>query len=126
MWHSSSSALEFILATLSGLPDWVGFHETYSLCKDKQSSWSAHVWRRFCRNSAGICSCYKSWADKSRFDATLGIHPPAAKEFVTMRTPTRKIRQSLESEKITEVNKVTEKLAMPLPYKRNCFSAIVT
>jgi glutathione reductase (NADPH) len=31
----------------------------------------------------------KAGATKAMFDATLGIHPTAAEEFVTMRVPTR-------------------------------------
>ena len=37
-------------------------------------------------------------AKKSDFDRTIGIHPSAAEEFVTMRTPTRKVRQKEEAE----------------------------
>lgn len=36
----------------------------------------------------------KAGLTKDDFDATVGIHPTAAEEFVTMRTPTRKIRKS--------------------------------
>lgn len=37
----------------------------------------------------GLAVALKAGATKSVFDATLGIHPTAAEEFVTMRTPTR-------------------------------------
>ncbi|KVH94338.1 FAD-dependent pyridine nucleotide-disulfide oxidoreductase [Cynara cardunculus var. scolymus] len=33
-------------------------------------------------------------AKTDQFDATIGVHPTSAEEFVTMRTPTRKIRNS--------------------------------
>ncbi|WP_193075796.1 glutathione-disulfide reductase [Pseudomonas sp. FME51] len=37
----------------------------------------------------GLAVAIKAGATKAVFDATLGIHPTAAEEFVTMRTPTR-------------------------------------
>ena len=37
----------------------------------------------------GLSVAVKAGATKAVFDATLGIHPTAAEEFVTMRTPTR-------------------------------------
>ncbi len=37
----------------------------------------------------GIAIAVKMGAKKSDFDATIGIHPTAAEEFVTMRNPTR-------------------------------------
>ena len=37
----------------------------------------------------GIGIAVKMGATKADFDATIGIHPSAAEEFVTMRTPTR-------------------------------------
>ncbi|WP_022962614.1 glutathione-disulfide reductase [Halopseudomonas pelagia] len=37
----------------------------------------------------GLAVALKAGAIKAMFDATLGIHPTAAEEFVTMRTPTR-------------------------------------
>lgn len=40
----------------------------------------------------------KAGLTKADFDVTVGIHPTAAEEFVTMRTPTRKIRQDPSSE----------------------------
>ena len=36
----------------------------------------------------------KAGLTKSDFDSTVGVHPTAAEEFVTMRTPTRKLRKS--------------------------------
>ena len=38
----------------------------------------------------GLAVALKAGATKAVFDATLGIHPTAAEEFVTMRTPTRR------------------------------------
>src|SRR5690606_12114167 len=38
----------------------------------------------------GLAVALKAGATKSVFDATLGIHPTAAEEFVTMRTPSRR------------------------------------
>ena len=46
----------------------------------------------------GFAVAVKAGLTKVDFDATVGIHPTSAEEFVTMRTPTRKIRQSPESE----------------------------
>ena len=39
----------------------------------------------------GISIAMKCGARKADFDATVGIHPSAAEEFVTMRTPTRTV-----------------------------------
>ena len=38
----------------------------------------------------GLAVALKAGATKAVFDATLGIHPTAAEEFVTMRTPSRR------------------------------------
>jgi glutathione reductase (NADPH) len=37
----------------------------------------------------GIAVAIRAGATKAIFDTTLGIHPTAAEEFVTLRTPTR-------------------------------------
>ena len=37
----------------------------------------------------GIAIAVKAGATKADFDATIGIHPTAAEEFVTMREPLR-------------------------------------
>lgn len=42
----------------------------------------------------GFAVAVKAGLTKVDFDATVGIHPTAAEELVTMRTPTRKIRRS--------------------------------
>ena len=39
----------------------------------------------------GFAVALKAGATKADFDRTIGIHPTAAEEFVTMRTPTRVI-----------------------------------
>ena len=41
----------------------------------------------------GFAVAVKAGLTKADLDATVGIHPTAAEEFVTMRTPTRKIRE---------------------------------
>lgn len=42
----------------------------------------------------GFAVAVRAGLTKADFDATVGIHPTAAEELVTMRTPTRKIRNS--------------------------------
>ena len=37
----------------------------------------------------GLAVAIKAGATKADFDSTIGIHPTAAEEFVTMRTATR-------------------------------------
>merc|ERR1712182_178935 len=44
----------------------------------------------------------KMGATKADFDATIGIHPTAAEELVTMRSVSRKIRREASVEKETE------------------------
>lgn len=39
----------------------------------------------------GIAVALKCGATKAQFDSTVGIHPSAAEEFVTMRTVTRRV-----------------------------------
>ena len=39
----------------------------------------------------GIAVAMRAGATKADFDSTIGIHPTAAEEFVTMRTPTRQV-----------------------------------
>ncbi|XP_011013881.1 PREDICTED: glutathione reductase, chloroplastic-like [Populus euphratica] len=41
----------------------------------------------------GFAVAIKAGLTKADFDSTVGIHPTAAEEFVTMRTPSRKIRE---------------------------------
>lgn len=44
----------------------------------------------------GFAVAVKAGLTKKDFDMTVGIHPTAAEELVTMRTPTRKIRKKSE------------------------------
>ena len=46
----------------------------------------------------GFAVAVKAGLTKADFDATVGVHPTAAEELVTMRTPTRKIRRNPQSE----------------------------
>ena len=39
----------------------------------------------------GLAVAVKMGATKADFDRTIGIHPTAAEEFVTMRSPTREV-----------------------------------
>jgi glutathione reductase (NADPH) len=47
----------------------------------------------------GIAVALKAGATKAVFDGTIGIHPSAAEEFVTMRSKTRSV-QGLGSAKL--------------------------
>ncbi len=38
-------------------------------------------------DAGGLAVAYKAGATKAVFDATVGIHPTSAEEFVTMREP---------------------------------------
>jgi len=49
-------------------------------------------------DAQGFAIAIKAGLTKADFDATVGVHPSAAEEFVTMRTPTRRIRKSQSSE----------------------------
>lgn len=40
----------------------------------------------------GFAVCVKVGVTKAQIDSTVGIHPSAAEELVTMRTASRKIR----------------------------------
>ena len=42
----------------------------------------------------GLAVAYKAGATKSEYDATIGIHPTSAEEFVTMREPVRKLEEN--------------------------------
>jgi glutathione reductase (NADPH) len=46
----------------------------------------------------GIAVAMTAGATKEDFDRTIGIHPTAAEEFVTMRSPARIIGKDLEDE----------------------------
>lgn len=51
-----------------------------------------------CVKFQGFAVVVKAGLTKADLDATIGIHPTAAEEFVTMRTPTRKIRKNPPSQ----------------------------
>ncbi|CAL0316122.1 unnamed protein product [Lupinus luteus] len=83
-------------ATLSGLPD-RAFMKLI-VCAKTNEVLGLHM----CGEDAaeivqGFAVAIKAGLTKSAFDATIGVHPTAAEEFVTMRTPTRKIRKSQPS-----------------------------
>ncbi|MAI42276.1 MAG: glutathione-disulfide reductase [Candidatus Azotimanducaceae bacterium] len=42
----------------------------------------------------GLAVAYKAGATKSEYDATIGIHPTSAEEFVTMREPVQKLEEN--------------------------------
>lgn len=48
----------------------------------------------------GVAIAVKCGATKAQFDATVGIHPTAAEELVTMRTPTRRLNSKGETIKV--------------------------
>ncbi|KAK3193632.1 hypothetical protein Dsin_024942 [Dipteronia sinensis] len=88
-------------ATLSGLPD-RAFMKLI-VCAKTNRVLSLHM----CGDDAaeivqGFAVAVKAGLTKAEFDATVGVHPTAAEEFVTMRTPTRKIRQDPPSEGMTD------------------------
>ncbi|PIA31505.1 hypothetical protein AQUCO_04900066v1 [Aquilegia coerulea] len=84
-------------ATLSGLPDRVFMK--LIVCAKTNKVIGLHM----CGDDSpeivqGFAVAVKAGLTKADFDSTVGIHPTAAEEFVTMRTPTRKIRQASQSE----------------------------
>nr|ABB89041.1 glutathione reductase [Vigna unguiculata] len=84
-------------STLSGLPDRVFMKVVVSAKTNKV------LGLHMCGEDApeiiqGFAIAIKAGLTKADFDATVGIHPSAAEEFVTMRTPTRRIRKSQSSE----------------------------
>ncbi|OVA05338.1 Pyridine nucleotide-disulfide oxidoreductase [Macleaya cordata] len=84
-------------ATLSGLPDRVFMK--LIVCAKTNKVLGLHM----CGEDSpeivqGFAVAVKAGLTKADFDSTIGIHPTASEEFVTMRTPTRKIRQSNASE----------------------------
>ncbi|XVF71923.1 hypothetical protein PTKIN_Ptkin12aG0079000 [Pterospermum kingtungense] len=84
-------------ASLSGLPDRVFMK--LIVCAKTNKVIGLHM----CGEDSaeivqGFAVAVKAGLTKADFDATVGIHPTSAEEFVTMRTPARKIRQSTESE----------------------------
>jgi len=89
-------------ATLSGLPDRIFMK--LIVCAKTRKVLGLHM----CGEDSpeivqGFAVAVKAGLTKDDFDATVGIHPTAAEEFVTMRTPTRKIRSGSPPEgKVSE------------------------
>ncbi|KAL5068146.1 hypothetical protein RYX36_019033 [Vicia faba] len=84
-------------ATLSGLPDRVFMKLIVS------AKTNVVLGLHMCGEDAaeiaqGFAVAIKAGLTKADFDVTVGIHPTAAEEFVTMRTPTRKIRKNQASQ----------------------------
>ncbi|KAG9142915.1 hypothetical protein Leryth_016279 [Lithospermum erythrorhizon] len=80
-------------ATLSGLPD-RAFMKLI-VCAKTNKVIGLHM----CGDDSpeivqGFAIAVKAGLTKADFDSTVGIHPTSAEEFVTMRTPARKIRRS--------------------------------
>ncbi|XP_021280647.1 glutathione reductase, chloroplastic isoform X2 [Herrania umbratica] len=87
-------------ATLSGLPDRVFMKLV--VCAETNKVLGLHM----CGEDSaeivqGFAVAVKAGLTKGDFDATVGVHPTSAEEFVTMRTPTRKIRQKPDSQRKT-------------------------
>lgn len=83
-------------ATISGLPDRVLMKMV--VCAKSNKVLGVHM----CGEDSpeiiqGIAIAVKAGLTKADFDATIGIHPTSAEEFVTMRTPTRAVRKSQPS-----------------------------
>ncbi|EYU46505.1 hypothetical protein ABFS82_04G036200 [Erythranthe guttata] len=93
-------------ATLSGLPDRV-FMKVIVCAKT-----SKVVGLHMCGEDSaeivqGFAIAVKAGLTKADFDATVGVHPTAAEEFVTMRTPTRKVRSTPSEGKSDSDTKAT-------------------
>ncbi|PPR99354.1 hypothetical protein GOBAR_AA21320 [Gossypium barbadense] len=90
-------------ATLSGLPDRVFMK--LIVCAKTNKVIGLHMCGEDSAEIAqGFAVAVKAGLTKADFDATVGIHPTSAEEFVTMRSPTRKIRQSSESQVDADCN----------------------
>ncbi|XP_062080825.1 glutathione reductase, chloroplastic [Humulus lupulus] len=88
-------------ATLSGLPNRVFMK--LIVCAKTNKVLGLHM----CGDDSpeivqGFAIAVKAGLTKADFDATVGVHPTASEEFVTMRTPARKIRKSPPSEGKTD------------------------
>ncbi|CAN8254565.1 unnamed protein product [Cochlearia groenlandica] len=91
-------------ATLSGLPDRVFMK--LIVCANTNKVLGVHM----CGEDSpeiiqGFGVAVKAGLTKADFDATVGVHPTAAEEFVTMRTPTRKIRKDSSEGEASSVAK---------------------
>ncbi|KAI3806035.1 hypothetical protein L1987_21925 [Smallanthus sonchifolius] len=80
-------------ATLSGLPDRV-FMKLIVSAKTDQVIGLHMCGEESAEIVQGFAVAIKAGLTKAQFDSTVGVHPTSAEEFVTMRTPTRKIRNS--------------------------------
>ncbi|KAL5209392.1 hypothetical protein ABZP36_005015 [Zizania latifolia] len=94
-------------ATLSGLPDRVLMK--LIVCASTNKVVGVHM----CGEDApeiiqGIAIAIKAGLTKQDFDATIGIHPTSAEEFVTMRNATRKVRRSTTDEVESKDKVVTQ------------------
>ncbi|XP_006649445.1 glutathione reductase, chloroplastic-like [Oryza brachyantha] len=94
-------------ATLSGLPDRVFMK--LIVCATTNKVVGVHM----CGEDApeiiqGIAIAVKAGLTKKDFDATIGIHPTSAEEYVTMRNVTRKIRRSTADEVESKDKVVTQ------------------
>ncbi|CAN6829532.1 unnamed protein product [Brassica oleracea] len=110
--HVFTSNFKPLKATLSGLPDRVFMK--LIVCANTDKVLGVHM----CGDDSpeiiqGFGVAVKAGLTKADFDATVGVHPTAAEEFVTMRTPTRKIRKG--SSEVLFLNKQKKK-AYPCSY----------
>ncbi|KAL6208686.1 hypothetical protein ACLB2K_019632 [Fragaria x ananassa] len=90
-------------ATLSGLPDRVFMK--LIVCAQTNKILGLHM----CGDDSpeivqGFAVAVKGGLTKADLDATIGIHPTAAEELVTMRTPTRKIRKNPPPQEKTDTD----------------------
>ncbi|XP_004289892.1 PREDICTED: glutathione reductase, chloroplastic [Fragaria vesca subsp. vesca] len=90
-------------ATLSGLPDRVFMK--LIVCAKTNKILGLHM----CGDDSpeivqGFAVAVKAGLTKADLDATIGIHPTAAEELVTMRTPTRKIRKNPPPQEKTDTD----------------------
>ncbi|KAI4301163.1 hypothetical protein L6164_034470 [Bauhinia variegata] len=88
-------------ATLSGLPDRT-FMKLLVCAKTNKVLGLLMCGEDSAEIVQGFAVAIKAGLTKADFDTTVGIHPTAAEEFVTMRTPSRKIRRSQPSEGKTD------------------------
>ncbi|XP_052149816.1 glutathione reductase, chloroplastic-like [Oryza glaberrima] len=94
-------------ATLSGLPDRIFMK--LIVCATTNKVLGVHM----CGEDApeiiqGVAIAVKAGLTKQDFDATIGIHPTSAEEFVTMRNATRKVRRSTTDEVESKDKVVTQ------------------
>jgi glutathione reductase (NADPH) len=95
-------------ATLSGLPDRV--YMKVIVCASTNKVLGVHM----CGEDApeiiqGIAIAVKAGLTKQNFDATVGVHPTTAEEFVTMGNPSRKVRRESPAKAKTNDEAVNQK-----------------